>query len=343
MEYRSRLLSPRAVASFGETRNELILAVARHYDAANAIGEAVDVMDILRHAQLLAAKDCHHEGAEQQQQQQPADGHGGEMLPQQPADGDGDGGGGAEPHHQPVVMAEDEEHQAMAPGPVAEGEDESEDEEWEGGTTADGDSTESEEEGDSFEEEILGIAEEDKANEMASDVITHCATGSRHWPTGASEPTGAAVAAEGAAGAAEAAGAAGAAAAAAAARAGAAAAAAAARAGAAEEEDSGGQGPEGHSEEEGSGGQGPEGHGPSRPGASSAQASPSASRAGARGAPVVGPPADVITIEESSDDEDPVPSPRKRLQGDDRRSPSKRTKKSFGVGVANVYDSDAGN
>ncbi|CAD6984673.1 unnamed protein product [Tilletia controversa] len=81
---------------------------------------------------------------------------------------------------------------------------------------------------------------------------------------------------------------------------------------------------------------------PSRPGASSAQASPSASRAGARGAPVVGPPADVITIEESSDDEDPVPSPRKRLQGDDRRSPSKRTKKSFGVGVANVYDSDAG-
>ncbi|CAD6885050.1 unnamed protein product [Tilletia caries] len=164
MEYRSRLLSPRAVASFGETRNELILAVARHYDAANAIGEAVDVMDILRHAQLLAAKDCHHEGAEQQQQQQPADGHGGEMLPQQPADGDGDGGGGAEPHHQPVVMAEDEEHQAMAPGPVAEGEDESEDEEWEGGTTADGDSTESEEEGDSFEEEILGIAEEDKAN-----------------------------------------------------------------------------------------------------------------------------------------------------------------------------------
>ncbi|KAE8239353.1 hypothetical protein A4X06_0g8314 [Tilletia controversa] len=143
MEYRPRLLSPRAVASFGETRNEFILAVARHYDAANAIGETVDVMDILRHAQLLAAEDCHHEGAEQQQQQQPADGHGGEMLPQQPADGDGgeelqqqpadgDGDAGAEPHHQPVVMAEDEEHQAMAPGPVAEGEDEPEDEEWEG-------------------------------------------------------------------------------------------------------------------------------------------------------------------------------------------------------------------
>ncbi|CAD6979701.1 unnamed protein product [Tilletia controversa] len=187
MEYRPRLLSPRAVASFGETRNEFILAVARHYDAANAIGETVDVMDILRHAQLLAAEDCHHEGAEQQQQQQPADGHGGEMLPQQPADGDG----GEELQQQP----------------------------------ADGD-------GDA---------------------------------------------------------------------------------------------------------------GPSRPGASSAQASPSASRAGARGAPVAGPPADVITIEESSDDENPVPSPRKRLQGDDRRSPSKRAKKSFGAGVANVYDSDAGN
>ncbi|CAD6930473.1 unnamed protein product [Tilletia controversa] len=157
MEYRPRLLSPRAVASFGETRNEFILAVARHYDAANAIGETVDVMDILRHAQLLAAEDCHHEGAEQQQQQQPADGHGGEMLPQQPADGDG----GEELQQQP----------------------------------ADGD----------------------------------------------------------------------------------------------------------------------------------------------------GDAADVITIEESSDDENPVPSPRKRLQGDDRRSPSKRAKKSFGAGVANVYDSDAGN